>query len=156
MRPTHLVIAAAALWLCACFSLTSPVVRAATSTRQDAQTHSVWEGAYSDAQATRGQGLYGQECGTCHGQTLAGGEAAPPLVGTDFLKAWTGLALGELFERIRTTMPQDSPGRLSRQQVADILAHILKVNEFPAGEKELSRDAAALAQILIDDKPAAK
>ena len=53
-------------------------------------------------------------------------------------------------------MPQDSPGRLSRQQYADIVARILNANEFPAGESELGTDVAVLKQILIQEKPAGK
>ena len=120
------------------------------------QTRSVWDGAYSEGQAKRGGELYGQECGSCHGQTLGGGEAAPSLVGRDFIQAWAGMTVADLFERIRVSMPQDSPGRLSRQQYADIVARILNANEFPAGQNELGREAAVLKQILIEGKPAAK
>jgi hypothetical protein len=74
----------------------------------------------------------------------------------EFIQAWSGMTVADLFERIRISMPQDSPGRLSRQQYADIVARILNANEFPAGQNELGRDAAALKQILIEDKPAAK
>ena len=116
----------------------------------------MWDGAYSEGQAKRGGELYGQECGSCHGQTLGGGEAAPSLVGRDFIQAWAGMTVADLFERIRVSMPQDSPGRLSRQQYADIVARILNANEFPAGQNELGREAAVLKQILIEDKPAAK
>jgi mono/diheme cytochrome c family protein len=147
--------------LCASSSLTSEVVRATTAAivldgAVQAQTRSVWDGVYTEGQARRGGDVYSQECGSCHGQTLAGGEAAPGLVGSDFIQEWAGLTVGDLFERIRVAMPQDSPGRLSRQQYADIVARILNANEFPAGESELGTDVAVLKQIPIQEKPAGK
>src|SRR5436190_16742407 len=57
------------------------------------------------------------------------------------------LTLGDLFERMRTSMPQNDPGGLSRQQNADILAYVLSSNKFPAGTTELGRDTEALKQI---------
>ena len=40
---------------------------------------SVWDGVYSEEQATRGEALYQAECGSCRGPLLDGGEMAPPL-----------------------------------------------------------------------------
>src|SRR6185436_10026913 len=82
-------------------------------------TKSVWEGVYSDEQANRGKALYAQECASCHGSELTGGE---------FLAGWDGLTIGDLFERIRISMPQNAPGSLSGQQNADILAYVLSVS----------------------------
>ena len=97
-----------------------------------------------------GQTLYNQQCSTCHGDTLAGGEMAPPLAGGEFLANWNGLTLGDLFERIRTTMPLNKPGMLSRQTNADILAYMLDVNKFPDGKTELPRETEVLKQIKIE------
>jgi hypothetical protein len=74
----------------------------------------------------------------------------PPLVGGGFTSNWNDLTLGDLFERIRNTMPLDAPGRLSRQQNADVIALILKSNAWPAGATELAPDAGALKQIKIE------
>ena len=113
-------------------------------------TRSVWDGVYTDEQSKRGQALYAKECASCHGAELSGGESAPALAGTAFLANWTGLTVGDLFERIRVSMPQQDPGRLSRQQNADILAYVLNANRFPAGKTELDRQTEALKQIRID------
>jgi hypothetical protein len=50
---------------------------------------------------------------------------------------------------MRMSMPEDKPGSLSRAQNADILAYMLRVNGFPAGEKVLSTEAGALGQITF-------
>jgi mono/diheme cytochrome c family protein len=122
----------------------------AAGVRAQAPARSVWEGVYTNDQAKRGQPLYSQYCGACHGDTLGGGESAPPLAGAEFLSNWNGLTVGDLFERMRTSMPQDKPGKLSREQNADILAHMLRANEFPAGSVELNRNTELLKQIRID------
>jgi mono/diheme cytochrome c family protein len=106
-----------------------------------ASERSVWDGVYTEEQAKRGEALYEKQCSACHGDKLAGRESAPPLTGGAFLSNWNGLTLGDLFERIRRTMPQTSPGKLTRQQNADILAYVLSFNKFPAGKTELYRQA---------------
>jgi len=115
-------------------------------------TRSVWDGVYTQEQADRGQGLYNEHCASCHSDTLMGGEMSPPLVGGDFLSNWNGLTLGELFDRIRTTMPQNKAGKLSREVNADITAYILSANKFPAGKKELPHTTEFLKEIRIDSE----
>ena len=113
-------------------------------------TRSVWDGVYTSEQAGRGAALYAGNCGSCHGTGLTGGESAPPLAGGDFLSNWNGLTVGDLFERIRVSMPADRPGRLSREQDSDILAFILSMNQFPAGKADLERQTEVLRQIRLD------
>jgi mono/diheme cytochrome c family protein len=113
-------------------------------------TRSVWDGVYTEDQAGRGRVLYNEACASCHSDTLMGGEMSPPLAGGEFLSNWNGLTLGDLFERIRTTMPQDKAGKLSREVNADILAYILSVNKFPAGKTELPHATEFLKQIRIE------
>ena len=60
---------------------------------------SVWDGVYTEAQAKRGAAGYAEQCASCHGDQLTGGEMAPPLAGGEFLSNWNGLSAGELFER---------------------------------------------------------
>ena len=58
---------------------------------------------------------------------------APGLTGGEFTSNWNDLSLGDLFERMRISMPQNAPGSLSRQQNADILAFMLYKGNYPAG-----------------------
>jgi cytochrome c len=117
---------------------------------QDQPSKSVWDGIYTKEQAARGEPLYKQYCGTCHGESLEGIEMAPALAGGEFLDQWSGQTMGDLFERIRATMPRDRPGKLSRDINADITAYMLSFNQFPAGNTELSRDTQVLKQIKIE------
>ena len=116
-----------------------------------AQTAStVWDGVYTADQAKRGDTAYHQECSNCHGDNLEGLDEAPALSGGGFLANWSGLTVGDLFDRVRTTMPADRPGHLSRAQTADIISYVLQVNQFPAGNAELSQQSEALKQIRIE------
>ena len=118
------------------------------------QPQSVWDGAFSAAQATRGDELYAKHCASCHGGDLTGGEMAPALTGGEFKYNWNGLTLGDLFDRMRISMPQDNPGSLSRQQNADVLAFVLLKAGFPTGENELAFQTEVLKQIKFEaDKP---
>jgi S-disulfanyl-L-cysteine oxidoreductase SoxD len=113
-------------------------------------SRSVWDGVYTDEQAKRGEALYTKECAACHGDTLIGGGGASPLTGGTFLSNWNGLTVGDLYERIRKTMPQGSIGKLTRQQDADVLAYVLSFNKFPAGKTELQKQPEFLKQIRFE------
>ena len=75
---------------------------------------------------------------------------APALAGGDFVDKWSGQTLGDLFERIRKTMPMNNPGSVPREAIPDILAYILSMNKMPVGDAELSRDAQQLKKIRIE------
>jgi mono/diheme cytochrome c family protein len=95
-----------------------------------------WDGVYGDAQAVRGGVQFQQHCARCHGADLAGTFETPPLVGR-FMPYWDGTTLDVLFGYISAAMPLDHPGSLGPSANVDILAYILKSNNFPAGTKEL-------------------
>jgi S-disulfanyl-L-cysteine oxidoreductase SoxD len=112
----------------------------------------VWDGVYSDEQSKRGQDLSKASCVTCHGEELAGSDLAPALKGDDFKAVWAGRTAAELFEKIQTTMPADRVGTLKPPQSADLVAFILKLNEYPVGSSELASEMPALQQIKITSK----
>jgi hypothetical protein len=73
-----------------------------------------------------------------------------------FLRVWQGRRLGDLYERMRLTMPQDDPGRLGAQEYADIIAYMLSLHSVPTGTvvRELPSDLAILDAIYITSAPA--
>jgi S-disulfanyl-L-cysteine oxidoreductase SoxD len=117
-----------------------------------AAVDSTGEGAlalFSEDQAARGESLYAQHCAACHGAKLEGNPAVP-LAGEKFLGRWADgqHSLDDLLYIIRTLMPYNAPGSLSRQQYADLAAYILKSNHYPAGDAELPPRGAALKQMI--------
>jgi mono/diheme cytochrome c family protein len=135
MRIRNTLVCAAAAWLASA---------AVALTQSPSRT--VWDGVFTSEQAARGAPLYAANCAQCHGPALSGADG-PPLSGVEFAGNWNGLTLGDLFERIRTTMPADDPMKIGAQEKADILAFMLRTSEFPAGTTELPKDAQALMQI---------
>jgi mono/diheme cytochrome c family protein len=111
---------------------------------------SVWDGIYTSAQADRGQALYHTSCASCHGDALDGKGQAPPLTGADFQMNWNGQTVGDLFDKMQSSMPADQPGTLKPAENAAILAFILKSNAFPAGNKELPAEIGALQKFKFD------
>ena len=114
---------------------------------QEQAPRTVWQGVYSAAQSERGAAVYNQSCGTCHGEKL-GGDIGPTLTGP-FWSIWDGRTAADLLKTIRTTMPADAPESLKAQEYADLVAYLFSVNKFPAGDKELPIDQAALESIKI-------
>jgi cytochrome c len=113
------------------------------------QQITVWDGVYTQEQSDRGEKLYNDRCGRCHGDALQGIEAAPALAGPAFYANWDGETLDALFERIRTSMPQDRPGSLTRAENADILAYMLRVGTYPAGKLTLDSQGGALTRVKV-------
>ena len=99
-------------------------------------------GAYTAAQADRGQVLYRKNCSSCH--------AATAYTGATFAQLWVGRTAYNMVSLIRETMPNDDPGRLTKQQYVDIVAFLFKLNNYPAGARALPTDDAALKRIAID------
>ncbi|WP_156256393.1 c-type cytochrome [Sandarakinorhabdus oryzae] len=129
-------------------------VMAGAALAQDAGK-SVWQGIYTTEQAARGAGVYAQRCGACHGAALNGTGEAPPLIGGEFISHWDTMTVGDLYDRVRTTMPQNDPQSLTREEYADVLAFLLKTNGFPAGGQALDKRSEVLATIGITaQKPA--
>ena len=116
----------------------------------DAQTRSVRDGVYTDAQAERGKAVYVAQCEACHKADLRGEPMTPSLVGVSFAFRWNGQTLYDYLVGMRSTMPQGAPGGLSEAAYVDVLAFILAENGYPAGDVGLVADADALKAVRID------
>jgi S-disulfanyl-L-cysteine oxidoreductase SoxD len=112
------------------------------------QTRTAQNAVYSDAQARRGQAVFKEKCTPCHGAMLEG-SLGPPLTGEGFTAVWGKQTLSDLAGKIRSTMPANQPGTLSVQESVDLVAYILQVGKFPAGQADLGTDEAGLKQITL-------
>ena len=54
------------------------------------------------------------------------------------------------FRAVRLTMPEEDPGSLTRQQYADIVAYIFKLNGFKPGSDELQGTDDAMRAVLLE------
>lgn len=104
--------------------------------------------SYTEEQSTRGEKEYTKSCSFCH----ADPSMAPALQGDVFLKNWSDQTAASLFDKIQMTMPANEPGSLTAPQAADLVAYILKLNHFPAGQTPLPTEAAALGAIKLAPK----
>ena len=94
------------------------------------------------AQATRGKAVYDQICVSCH-ETLE-------YTGADFRDKWNGRPIYDLYDLMRTTMPDDAPGTLTPQQYVDVVVYMMKLNGVAAGKNELSFTADSLKKYKME------
>ena len=112
----------------------------------------VLDGAYTEAQAMRGERDYGRSCERCHGVDLTGDPTTevPALQSAPFVEQWQGKTAKDLFDLIKRSMPADQPDSLTTRAYVDIVAYLMSVNHFPSGSQELSREPGDLQQIRIE------
>jgi mono/diheme cytochrome c family protein len=109
-----------------------------------------WSGVYTEEQAKTGALAYTKVCSECHLEDLAGDGFAPALKGPEFMNNWNSLTVGDLYERIRISMPPTDPGSVSAKEKADIVAFLLKSAGFPAGTTELAAEPEPLKAIKFE------
>ena len=98
-----------------------------------AKTPPVAAGVFTDEQAERGNGVFSRVCVECH--------TRKDMAGADFRLNWNGRTVFDLFDRIRTTMPESAPGSMTREEYADVTAYFLKLNGLPTGSIPLQSDS---------------
>ncbi len=106
------------------------------------ELRSVRDGVFSEEQAERGRRTFVKECEECH--------QLDQFTDPFFIRSWSGDTLDALFDQIRTAMPENSPGKLSPPLYADLVAYLLTLSGFPAGEGEITPDNG-LEMIRIED-----
>jgi mono/diheme cytochrome c family protein len=118
---------------------------------QEAKPRTVWDGVYTDAQASRATATFSQSCANCH--TLAA-DGNRPLAGDAFWRGFTQKTVADLLTYVRTNMPNGvNAGSLPASTYADLVALILKTNNFPAGTTEVTPEAVVGVQIIPKDGP---
>ena len=144
------------IWIRGCFVVGAAflcaftAVVAAQSTDAPLKT-TVWQGVYTEAQAARGQSEYTLHCSSCHRDDLSGYNSI--LKGPRFMHNYRESSLNVLFDKTKTTMPRGAAGTLSDKTYVDIVAYMLKANEFPAGAQELRVEGLSRVQVTGKDGP---
>ena len=102
-------------------------------------------GVFSQTQAERGEGTYKTSCQSCHTRS--------EYTGDKFKVGFVSKTAYDMFNQIRTEMPEDNPGSLERQEYVDVVAYIFSLNAYPAGEADLPADDEGLKKVRIDNPP---
>ena len=118
-----------------------------------AQARTVWDGVYTEEQAQRGGAVYRKSCAVCHQDDLSGDQFSAPLINRDFQQRWVNQPLADLLTLTSKTMPAAAPGSLTPVEYADVVAFLLKMNKYPAGQRPLSDRPDDLTGIRITTAP---
>ena len=136
MPQRMLIVAAAAL---------AVLLGCATAVEAPTPTAVAWQpsalGFYSLEQAARGRRKFRQVCSECH--------FVSEFRGPDFESEWQRQTVWDLFRQVVRTMPEDNPGSLTQQTYADVIAYILQLNEYAAGDVELVPSQEAMDAIPL-------
>lgn len=101
---------------------------------------SLADGVYTAEQAESGKAMFEQNCSTCHN--------------ADFYKTvfqtWRGQPLQYLFEQIMSAMPADKPGALLDNEYEDIMAYVLQITGFPAGDTRLQYFGGVMGDVNVE------
>ena len=100
----------------------------------------VWNGIYTPDQALRGQDAFELHCLRCHETDIDAANPDARFRGHMFMERWREYDLVSLYDFIRLTMPRRDPGSLSDATYVDIVAHVMMVNAFPPGPRELDTE----------------
>jgi mono/diheme cytochrome c family protein len=96
---------------------------------------------YTEEQAGRGAEVFSSICLECH--------ARKDFSDTEFRGKWRGRTVFDLFERMRSTMPESNPGSLARSSYLDVVAYVAKLNGLAAGSAALPDDEDALKKLVL-------
>lgn len=105
-------------------------------------TKTTMAGVYTLDQAKKGKEVFTGACSGCH--TVASHS------GPVFAARWMGKPLSEFFDYVARLMPKANPGALSEDEYVWVTAYVLKLNNMPAGTRELSAEPQVLKAIRID------
>jgi hypothetical protein len=119
--------------------LSTSITALVTPAQDTGQTRTVWDGVFTEAQAARGDVRYRASCSACHDEGPRRGEA--------FMRDWSGSDVGSLFARIKASMPPGAPGSFADAEYVDVVAYMLRVNEFPPGREELKSETMSTIRV---------
>jgi cytochrome c len=107
-----------------------------------ANPRTVNDGVFTKEQAKVGEALYKDQCLLCHDKKYF----------RPVLKRWEGQPINVLYTIMMTSMPESNPGFLSEKEYVDILAYILSLSRYAAGDSELDYKDGALNDLIVEPR----
>ena len=136
------------MWVSALFTMAAVALLAAASVRATGaagvQAATTNDGVYTQAQADAGRELYEKVCAHCH--------QPEKFSGAEFTRAYGSKPLTEI-DAAMAEMPMDSPGTLTRDDIASLIAYFLSMNKYPTGSTPLAGQVEALQRITVAPRP---
>jgi cytochrome c553 len=117
------------------------------------QSKTVWDGIYTQPQATRGAASFASTCARCHAAEPNAGEEGRNLAGKAFWDSFRESTVDRLLDYVSRNMPNGAGGTLSADTYVDLVAFILSRNDLPAGPIELTKESAVGVQIIAKNGP---
>jgi len=93
--------------------------------------------SFTVAQARAGERVFNGSCSACHG--------IAEFRGRMFEITWMARPVGDFFEHVSGSMPQDRPGSLEPEEYAAVVAYLLELNGSVPGDRSLPFDPGELA-----------
>ena len=100
---------------------------------------------YTAAQLDSGTALYKKVCSDCHEDA--------DYTNKKFRDKWNGKTLYDFYYYVSTKMPDDNPGGLTKDEYANSMAYILKLNGVPAGPNAIAPDSALMSMAVLNFVP---
>ena len=102
--------------------------------------------SYSDAQATKGQILFYENCTECHGAGLEG-NFGPALAGSGSNVQWETVTY--VWQYMTAHMPAGNAAGLRESEYLEIMAFLIKAHGHPPGPAPLRAKAALESKALM-------
>lgn len=103
------------------------------------EQRSIADGVYTEEQAAAGEELYKVHCLTCHDKRYF----------RPVLRRWDGQPIDMLYLIMSTSMPESNPASLRQEEYIEILAYILSLSRYPAGDTPLDYKDGALKNVIV-------
>ena len=113
----------------------------------------VWDGVFTETQASRGEAAYVRSCAACHKEDLLGSSTAPALAGEAFFRRWNESTVDDVVQTMKGSMPQEAPSSLDVKVYVDIITYLLKASGSPTGSTELTSDRDRLKLLRVTAPP---
>ncbi len=120
------------------------LLAASRTTASLAQTPAAPAGSpitFTEEQAGQGAEVFSRACLSCHPRK--------DMSNIDFRVKWNGRTAFDFLELVRSTMPQDSPGSLAREDYVGLTAYVAKLNGVAPGSVVLPEDEASLKKLIL-------